>query len=285
MEWINESKILIVGLGLIGGSYAKALKRMGYKVDAIDSNEDSINFALENEIIDKGASYDDPEIIREADVIIVALYPHSVRAWIEKNQQYIKQGIRLTDVTGIKSVVVYDVQKILRKDLEFIAAHPMAGREVSGVRNSDDNIFRDANFIVVKTEANTYDAVEWCRRLGMILGFRRISVLTPEEHDRVIAFVSQLTHCIAVSLMTCTDNEHLSEYTGDSFRDLTRIARINENMWSELFLLNKQSLLREMDLFLNEFKTIRDMIEKEDSEGLKEKMRLSTSRRALFDKK
>ncbi len=285
MEWINESKILIVGLGLIGGSYAKALKRMGYKVDAIDSNEDSINYALENEIIDKGASFDDPEIIREADVIIVALYPHSVREWIEKNQQYIKQGIRLTDVTGIKSVVVYDVQKILRKDLEFIAAHPMAGREVSGVRNSDDNIFRDANFIVVKTEANTYDAVEWCRRLGMILGFRRISVLTPEEHDRVIAFVSQLTHCIAVSLMTCTDNEHLSEYTGDSFRDLTRIARINENMWSELFLLNKQSLLREMDLFLNEFKTIRDMIEKEDSEGLKEKMRLSTSRRALFDKK
>ncbi len=274
-----------MGLGLIGGSYAKALKRMGYKVDAIDSNEDSINFALENEIIDKGASFDDPEIIREADVIIVALYPHSVREWIEKNQQYIKQGIRLTDVTGIKSVVVYDVQKILRKDLEFIAAHPMAGREVSGVRNSDDNIFRDANFIVVKTEANTYDAVEWCRRLGMILGFRRISVLTPEEHDRVIAFVSQLTHCIAVSLMTCTDNEHLSEYTGDSFRDLTRIARINENMWSELFLLNKQSLLREMDLFLNEFKTIRDMIEKEDSEGLKEKMRLSTSRRALFDKK
>ncbi len=274
-----------MGLGLIGGSYAKALKRMGYKVYAIDSNADSINFALENEIIDKGASFDDPKLIKEADVIIVALYPHSVREWIEKNQQFIKQGIRLTDVTGIKSVVVYDVQKILRKDLEFIAAHPMAGREVSGVRNSDDNIFRDANFIVVKTEANTYEAVEWCRRLGMILGFRRISVLNPEEHDRVIAFVSQLTHCIAVSLMTCTDNEHLSEYTGDSFRDLTRIARINENMWSELFLLNKQSLLREMDLFLNEFKTIRDMIEKEDAEGLKEKMRLSTSRRALFDKK
>ncbi len=285
MEWINESRVLIVGLGLIGGSYAKALKRIGYNVYAIDKDPNSIDYAIKNEIIDDGSTEADPELISTADVIILALYPKDVCAWILNNQHLFKPGIRITDVTGVKSCIVDDVQNILRADAEFIAAHPMAGRELSGVQNSDDTIFKDANYIVVATDKNTEAAVEWCKRLGRILGFRRVSVLSPKEHDRVIAFVSQLTHCIAVSLMTCTDNEHLVEYTGDSFRDLTRIARINENMWSELFFANKESLLKEMDLFINEFCRIKELIEQDDAEGLKEKMRLSTARRALFDKK
>ncbi|MCR4727099.1 MAG: prephenate dehydrogenase [Lachnospiraceae bacterium] len=285
MEWINDSNILIVGLGLMGGSYAKALKRMGYHVFAIDKNPESVEYALTNGIIDRGASEGGEELIKAADAIVVALYPSAVAGWISDNQKFFKPGLRITDVTGIKSAVVFDVLKILRKDVEFIAAHPMAGREVSGVKNSDDGMFKDANYIVVATPENTQDAIKWCKGLGRILGFKRICVLSPKEHDRVIAFVSQLTHCIAVSLMTCTDNEHLVDYTGDSFRDLTRIARINENMWTELFFMNKESLLREMNLFIDEFNSIRDLIEKEDAEGLKEKMRLSTKRRALFDKK
>ena len=128
-------------------------------------------------------------------------------------------------------------------------------------------------------------ATELCKALGKELGFEHISVLSPEEHDDIIGFVSQLTHCIAVSLMTCNDNEELVNYTGDSFRDLTRIARINENMWSELFMMNKEALLRQMNTFIDEFTDIRDMIKTENVEELKEKMRLSTKRRALFDKK
>jgi prephenate dehydrogenase len=191
----------------------------------------------------------------------------------------------ITDVTGVKSRVVYDVQAALREDAEFIAAHPMAGREVSGVQNSDERIFRDANYIVVPTEKNTREAIEWCESLGRILGFRHIARLSPEEHDEMIGFVSQLTHCIAVSLMTCSDNTHLAEYTGDSFRDLTRIARINDGMWSELFLMNREPLLRQMDGFLKELTAFRDMIASGDREGMRAKMRLSTERRALFDKK
>ncbi|MBQ6895579.1 MAG: prephenate dehydrogenase [Clostridia bacterium] len=282
---MSKSKILIVGLGLIGGSYAKALKRLGYHISAIDNNPDSISFALDENIIDAGYTNISRQAVSEADAIIFALYPGVFKEWIKDNQKHFKTGALLTDVTGVKSCIVYEIQNILREDVEFIAAHPMAGREVYGVRNSDDGIFRGANYIVTPTEKNTPEAIEWCKTLGRILGFSRVSVLTPEQHDDVIGFVSQLTHVIAVALMTCNDNTNLVSYTGDSFRDLTRIARINENMWSELFLLNKDVLLKQMDNFMEEFKTIRDMLSSEDKDGLCDKMRLSTQRRSCFDKK
>lgn len=285
MEWISKSNIVVVGLGLIGGSYAKGLKRMGYHVAAIDTNRASIEYALEEGIIDEGSVGADAKILEDADCIILALYPSIIVDWVKDNQKHFKPGIRITDVTGIKSSVVYDIQDVLRDDVEFIAAHPMAGKEVYGVKNSDDRIFSGANFIVAPTDKNSEEAIEWCKNLGRILGFRRIAVLSPEEHDEMIAYVSQLTHCIAVALMTANDNEHLKDYTGDSFRDLTRIARINEDMWTELFFMNKKPLLEEMDRFIEEIKTIRDMIENEESKELKDKMRLSTKRRALFDKK
>ena len=284
MEWISKSKILIVGLGLMGGSYAKALKRLGYSVFAVDTRRAAIDYALEESIIDRGSSQADPELIGEADAIIFALYPGVFKAWIAENQSLFKPGTMITDVTGVKGSIVYDILKMLRPDVEYIAAHPMAGREVYNVENSDDRIFHDANYIVTPTEKNTPEAIEWCKSLGKILGFRKVSVLSPEEHDEMIGFVSQLTHCIAVALMTCSDNQHLVDYTGDSFRDLTRIARINDAMWSELFLLNKPALLRQMDTFLSEFKQLRNMLEDEDRQGLCEKMRLSTERRALFGK-
>ncbi len=284
MEWINKKKVLIVGLGLMGGSYARALKRLGYTVYAIDSKNESISYALDNNIIDKGSDRADQDLIKEADTIIFALYPKIICEWIKENQKYFKPGIIITDVTGIKGKIVYDIQDTLRDDAEFIAAHPMAGRELYGVENSDEKIFRNANYIVVPTEKNSEDAIEWCKSLGQIIGCSRVSVLSPDEHDKMIAYVSQLTHCIAVALMTANDNDNLAAYTGDSFRDLTRIARINENMWTELFFMNKEKLVDEMDAFINELKVIRDSIVNEDADTLKEKMRLSTRRRSNFDK-
>ena len=284
MEWINKKTILIVGLGLMGGSYAMALKRLGYTVTAIDTDKDSIEYAVNNSIIDRGSTTVDKELIGAADAVVFALYPKTFVEWIDRYQQYLKPDIFITDVTGVKGCIVYKIQDMLREDVEFIASHPMAGREVSGVKNSSDMIFRDANYIVVPTKKNTPEAVEWCMMLCRILGFRKISVLTPEEHDSMIAYVSQLTHCIAISLMTGTDLEHVENFTGDSFRDLTRIARINENMWSELFLMNKDSLILQMDRFIDELTQIRQLIVDNDTEGLKEKMRLSTEKRMRFDK-
>jgi prephenate dehydrogenase len=285
LRLISDKDFLIVGLGLIGGSYARALKRLGFHVEAIDTKESAIEYALENEIIDAGYSYVNEKCVSDADVIIFALYPEVFREWIVRYQHLIKNGVLITDVTGVKGCIVRDIQELLRPEIEFIAAHPMAGREVYGVENSDDRIFRDANFIVVPTEKNSEGAIEWCKELGRILGCRNVTTLTPEEHDEMIGFVSQLTHCIAVSLMTCNDNPKLVDYTGDSFRDLTRIARINEDMWSELFLMNREALLKQMNAFESEFDLLKEMLESGDREGIKEKMRLSTARRSLFDKK
>lgn len=284
MEWIGKSKVLIVGLGLIGGSYAKALKRLGCTVTALSRRQETIDYALREGIIDAGSAEVDETLVGEADTVIFALYPGVFKNWIREHQSLLKPGAMLTDVTGVKSCIVYDIQEMLRPDVEFIAAHPMAGREVYGVENSDERIFREANFIVTPTARNTRESIEWCTNLGRMLGFRKVSVLSPEEHDEMISFLSQLTHCIAVALMTCSDNQHLADYTGDSFRDLTRIARINDAMWSELFLLNREPLLRQMDIFLKEFSELRDLLAAEDVEGLRSKMRLSTKRRAYFDK-
>lgn len=281
----KSKRFLIVGLGLIGGSYAKGLKKYGFTVNAIEKEQASIDYALEKGIIDAGWTEANAEILQNTDVIIFSLYPKIFLEWIEQNASLLRKGTLITDVTGVKSCVVYDVQKALPEGVEFISAHPMAGREVYGVENSDDAIFRGANYLVVPTDQNTEEGIESCKELGMLLGFAQISVLSPEEHDEMIGFLSQLTHCIAVSLMTCSDNTHLASYTGDSFRDLTRIARINDAMWSELFLLNKEALLSQMDKFLLELYRMRYMLETDDVEGLRAKMRLSTERRSVFDKK
>lgn len=285
MKLDKNKKILIVGLGLLGGSYAMGLKQKGYYVSAITKEQSSIDYALENGIIDCGSTEVNEKIIGEADVVIFALYPHIFVSWIKENQQYLKKGAILTDVTGVKECIVYEIQDMLREDLEFIAAHPMAGKEVSGVENSDNRIFRQANYVITPTEKNTVEAIELCECIGEELEFANISILSPKDHDRIIAFVSQLTHCIAMTLMNCQHIQRLEEYTGDSFRDLTRIARMNDIMWSELFLLNRESLLEQMDVFENEFKELYNLLRDGDVEKIREKMQLSTRRRALFDKK
>lgn len=284
MKLIHDKTILIVGLGLIGGSYAMALHRNGFRVTAITKEQSDLEYALEKGMIDAGSTAVDPALVGEADLVIFALYPHDLVDWIKSYQHLFSPGTILSDVTGVKCAVVYAVQDSLRADVEFIAAHPMAGRESSGVRNSDDRIFRDANYIIVPTEKNTQHAIEICESLGRLLGFGRISMLSPGAHDEMIGFLSQLTHCIAISLMNCNQSDELAEYTGDSFRDLTRIAKINDALWSELFLLNKEPLLRQMRAFEAELASLRRTIEQDDRAALREKMKRSTERRKIFDK-
>lgn len=280
----HSTNILIVGLGIIGGSYARGFAKNGFDIAAIDSNPETIKYALDNYIITEGSTKPDPELIGKADLVIFALYPHIFKEWIRDNQKYLKSGAILTDVTGVKGCIVDDVQEMLREDCEYIAAHPMAGCEKLGIENSNEKIFYQANYIVVPTDKNSEEAKDVCRQIGEILGFARIAELSPNEHDEMIGFVSQLTHCIAMSLMTCNHMERLEDYTGDSFRDLTRIARIDETLWSELFLLNKDALLHQLKLFTMEVSKLERMLMEADKEGIKDMMRRSTARRKLFDK-
>ena len=270
-SFINYRKVLIVGLGMIGGSYAEKLSALGFEVGAIVRRPEVLDYALERGLIAHGRIEVTREYVSQFDLVISALYPKAFVEWVRKYQDFFKSGAVITS--------------ILREDVEFVPSHPMAGRARSGVAFADSKAFAGANFIITPTERNTPEGIELVRSLACILGFRHIAVLTPEAHDEMIGFLSQLTHCIAVALMDCKESEHLVEYTGDSFRDLTRIARINENMWTELFLENRDELLKQMDLFLEKFTQLRDALAKGDEDTMKEMMRLSSYRRSFFDKK
>ena len=273
----KERNICIVGLGLLGGSYAMGLTRAGYTVTAVDVRPEAIRYALEKGIIAAGAVEGFAPLLAGADAVVLGLYPHALVDWLRNNQKHLKPGALLTDVCGVKSGVVEEIQGFLRPDAEFIASHPMAGKEVSGVEHADCAIFKPANFIIVPTGKNTPRGLAFARGLAETLGFAHITQL--------IGYVSQLTHAIAVSLMNANDNTHLAEYTGDSFRDLTRIAKINENLWSELFFLNKENLIAEIDQFSASLEGLKRALVENDETELKRLFVQSTARRRLFDKK
>ena len=283
MKLDKNLNILIVGLGLLGGSYAKALSRQGYRVNAITLSQEDIDYALSENMIAYGTTEINKDLIKSADLVIFALYPTVFLDWIEKHGKLLDEHTVVTDVTGVKESIVNEVQSKI--NAEFISAHPMAGREASGVKNSDDEIFKGANYIVVPTDKNTEKGIKLCKDLGETLGFADISELSPEKHDQMIAFLSQLTHCIAVSLMCANGDPDLVRYTGDSFRDLTRIADINDEMWSELFLLNKSALLSEMDAYREAFDKLYNHIKNEEREDMRNMMKLSSARRKLFGKR
>lgn len=274
----------IIGLGLMGASFAKRLSPQKDKtIYGIDQNKQTIQTALELNIIKEGST-DPGKLIKKCNLIILALYPTMIKPWIVENQQYLESGTILMDISGVKTNIVEPVQAILREDLELISIHPMCGRESRGIDFAQADIFDNANYIIVPTNKNTPKAIEAAKQLGKDLRVKNISILSCEEHDRMIGFLSQLTHVIAVSLMNTHDNSHLVEYTGDSFRDLTRIATINEDLWSELFLLNKDILLDEIDQFLDATKHFRDSLEKEDIDEMKRLFIQSANRRKLFNK-
>ncbi len=284
MKLTKDTKILIVGLGLLGGSYAMALTKKGYTVKALTRSQSSIDYALEAGIIADGKTGVDADMIAEADLIVFSVYPRVLIEWMEQNRNLIKPGTVLTDVTGVKGYTVYRIQSMIPEGAEFISAHPMAGRECLGVQNATDEIFKKANYLVVPTEKNTEEATVLCEDLGRELGFARISRISVDKHDEMIAFLSQLTHAIAVTLMCCNDSPDLVDYTGDSFRDLTRIAKIDDVMWNELFMCNRDELARQMDIFSETFEKMRKALKEGDTTTMRQMMRTSTERRKLFDK-
>lgn len=273
----------IIGLGLMGASFAKRLSPQKDKtIYGIDQNAKTIQTALKLNIIKEGST-DPSKLIGKCELIILALYPTMIKPWIIENQQHLTSGTILMDISGVKTNIVEPVQTVLREDLELISIHPMCGRESRGIDFAQADIFDNANYIIVPTNKNTSKAIEAAEQLGKDLHVKNISTLSCKEHDHMIGFLSQLTHVIAVSLMNTHDNSHLVEYTGDSFRDLTRIATINEDLWSELFLLNKDILLDEIDQFLDATKHFRDSLEKEDIDEMKHLFIQSTKRRKLFN--
>ena len=273
-------KIVVVGLGVIGGSFIMALKEAGYKdVYGIDINEESLKKAKEKELIKEGFK-DGKEIIKEADLIIISLYPRLVKQFILDNKENFKDGALITDATGVKKFFIEDILNILPNNIDFVFGHPMAGREKKGIDFASSQVFKGANYILTPVSRNKPESLDLVEELVYKLGFKRVKRITPEYHDEMIGFVSQLPHAIAVSLINSDiEGRETGNFIGDSYRDLTRIANINEDLWSELFLENKDNLLKSIENFEVELDKIKNAIRKNDTQTLKELFIKSTKRR------
>ena len=273
-------KILIVGLGVIGGGYAMALKEAGYsEVYGIDTNEETLKKAKEMKIIKEGFTRED-EIISEMDLIVLAIYPNLVKNFIVKNKNKFKENALITDVTGIKQLFINDIVEILPQNIDFVFAHPMAGRENKGIDYATNKVFQGAKFLIVGTKKNKEENIRKIENLAKEMGFKHIKRTTPAFHDEMIAFTSQLPHVLAVALTNSDiENRNTGEFIGDSYRDLTRIANMNEKLWSLLFLGNKKNLLEAMNNFEAEFDKIKKCIEENDEKNLQKLFIKSTIRR------
>ena len=273
-------RIVIVGLGVIGGSYAMALKEAGYnEVYGIDKNIDTLNKAKALGIIKEGYE-DGKEIVSEADLIVLAVYPDLVKSFISNNKENFKDNAIITDVTGIKQLFINEVLDILPDNIDFVFAHPMAGREKKGIDYATNTVFKDANFLITVTDKNKIESLELIEELAYKMGFKHVKRICPKYHDEMIAFTSQLPHALAVALINSDiEGRNTGEFIGDSYRDLTRIANINETLWSQLFLGNKENLLQAIYNFEEELDKIKSCLENEDKEDLRELFIKSSVRR------
>ncbi|MBP6409239.1 MAG: prephenate dehydrogenase [Fusobacteriaceae bacterium] len=276
--------ICIIGLGLVGGTYALALRENPKinKIAAIDINQEAINKAIELGIIDNGGT-DSKDFLPEADLVIISLYPKLILDFIKDNLDNFKKGAIITDAAGVKKSIMDEVNKI-PLEADFIFGHPMAGREKIGLQYADKNIFKNANYILTPNEKNKSENIATLKEIIYSMGFKNVSEITADAHDEIISFTSQLTHAIAVALVN-SDNMKFdtNRFVGDSYRDLTRIAKINSKLWSELFLENKENLIHKIDAFQEKMEYIKNALLNDDADALEKEFQESTKRRELID--
>lgn len=277
--------IVIVGLGVIGGSFAKALKKAGYEnVFGVDVDLETLKKAEETKIIKEGSTTGN-EFFKEADLIILSIYPRLIVDFLNNNKEFFKKGTIITDTTGIKEAIINDVLKIIPDDIDFIFGHPMAGREKKGIDFASEEVFKGANYIITPTGRNNIKNLELVENLILEIGFKRVKKLTSQKHDEIIAFTSQLPHVMAVALINSDEEDRdTGKFIGDSYRDLTRIANMNEDLWSELFLGNRDNLLKSIENFESEVNLIKDAIFNNDKNKLVEYFKKSSIRREILEK-
>ena len=276
-------KVLIVGLGLMGGAYAYRLKNKGYNVYAYDINQEAIEIAKGKNYIDDGST-NILDYIEKADMIILCIYPQMIIEFLKENAKYFKPTQIITDICGVKSSFIEEATR-LALPATYISHHPMAGREKSGVAYSNEVKFEEANFIITALADSNNVAIDILKKMGEDLGFKRITVIDPKNHDRLIGFTSQLAHAIAVSLVNSDDNPNeTKKFIGDSYRDLTRIAMINDNLWCELFLENKDFLFEHIKRFEFELDILKQALANDDKETLKKLFKSSTKTRKEMEK-
>ncbi len=266
-------KISIIGLGLIGGSVARRLR--GFKqstIAAYDISEESLLSALRDGVIDEGYT-DERKAVFGADLIIMCLYPRLNIEKIKNCIDVIKDGAIITDVSGVKQFMVDNMRELLPKTVDFIGAHPMAGREVGGYQSSTDTLFDGASFLITPMKENKPENIELIREMARYMGCSHVVTTSPEEHDAIIAYTSQLMHVVAIALCQNPMIERSTYFSAGSLRDCTRVAKINEVMWSELFVENKDELVKRIRETEESLDKMAAAIENSDEDALRKIMR------------
>ncbi|MER2181704.1 MAG: prephenate dehydrogenase [Desemzia incerta] len=262
--------IAIVGLGVIGGSFAMGLQAAGYQnIYGIDINEETLLTAETEGMIQKGFR-DGKNILQEMDVIILSLYPSQIAPFVEQYQSILKKGAVLTDVTGVKAAIIEQVAEVLPRTVDFVFAHPMRGSEKKGIEVADHKRFIGANVLVTPISSNKETSLKMVEKLYKDIGFAQVTRVTPEKHDEQIAYVSQLMHALSVAVTNSAQaSEETLIFAGNSFQELTRIADINTELWSELFLNNRLALLKSIEQFERELNALKKTLEENDEEKLR----------------
>ncbi len=258
----------VVGLGLIGGSIAKSAKKnTKYKIYGYDINENVIKNAIKEKSIDGELT---ESSLAVCDYVFIPLYPEAVVDYVERNASNFKDNAVVIDCAGVKRSVCDKCFKIAEKNnFVFVGGHPMAGTQFSGFENSKDTMFHNAPFVLTPKENEDILILANAREVIMELGFGRVSVMTPQKHDKLIAFTSQLAHVVSNAFVKSPSAIERKGISAGSYKDLTRVAYLNENMWTELFLDNKDNLIFELDNIINELKKYSDAMKNDDPELLR----------------
>lgn len=241
--------VSIVGMGLIGASYARSLREEAHHITGIDINQETLEFALKEGYVD-AISTNPKELLANSEVVFVCLYPEQAVNFIKEHKEYFQKGAIVSDVAGVKDYMMKELPYQEYPNIELVFAHPIAGRESKGIHFSSDTVFKGANFIITPHEGNTECGIGVIEIFAQQMGFKNISRMTAKEHDSIIAYTSQLVHVLALALMNSDDDEYdTNKYIGDSYKGLTRIMNVNEPLWAELFLQNREALLKRIEGF------------------------------------
>jgi len=263
-------KVAVVGLGLIGGSVCKALKEnTSHVIYGINRSKGVLTKALDAGAIDHAIV--DNSDLKEIDIVYICLYPETVIDFIKENVSNFKKGSIICDACGVKSPVVYKAEKLLHGEgVFFVGTHPMAGREFSGFDYSTPKIFEGASFIITKTPETHDFAAERIKELAEAMKFGEIIFTSPEDHDRNIAFTSQLAHIVSNAYIKSPSLRSEHGFSAGSFQDLTRVAKLNEEMWTSLFLLNDKNLINELSILIDHLDEYRQALINGDADRLRE---------------
>ena len=264
--------IAVVGLGLIGGSICKALKANTFHhIMGIDTDKETIRKALEQGAIDEEITVDR---LGEAGLTVVALYPKQIVEFVQENADRFRKGSIVMDICGVKGYIVNNCTPVLEeRGVIFIGTHPMAGTEHSGFDYSTADLFRKASFIITPSDNTPQLAIDLVSTLGSSMGFGQVVIATPKQHDINIAYTSQLAHVVSNAYVKSPSLFNADGFSAGSFMDLTRVAKLNENMWSSLFMCNKEALMFELNTIIDNLCKYRDAMNDDDIDTLREILR------------